>query len=167
MTAFLVVRAAAQTALMDAVLGALSANVEPAGQRASDIRRLWLTAGAVLTGLGGLAAAVGWSAAAPLFLAACIGQWTWLLIVAPRFVDPSDAPDPAGRRATRNAALGHTALTIAVLAAWGQLVGWPALALPMQAAAGAGGAALIAFALQMLRQGSLGRRGAPPPPDED
>ena len=164
-TAFVVVRAAARTALMDAVISALSASADPSERRASEVRRLWLTAGAVLTGLGGLAAAVGWSAAALLFLIACLGQWTWLLIIAPRLVDPVDAPEPAGRRATRNAALGHTALTIAVLAAWGQLESWSALALPIQAATGAGGMALIAFALQTLRQSSL--RNAPPPQDEE
>lgn len=166
-TAFVVVRAAARTSLLDAVMSALSANPDPTEQRASSIRRLWLTAGAVLTGLGGLAAAAGWGAAAPLFLVACIGQWTWLLIVAPRFIDPVDAPEPAGRRATRNAALGHTALTIAVLAAWSQFVNWSALALPMQATTGAGGMALVVFALQSLRQGSLGRRGGPPPRNKD
>lgn len=176
-------RAAAQTALLDAMLGALSAN-DPREAAAARTRRLWLTGGAVVTGLGGLAAAAAWSAAAHLFVLACLGQWTWLLVVAPLWVDPFDPPEAPGRRATRNAALGHTALTIAVLGAEAKLATWPELSWPIQTATAAAGAALVAFALYMLRQGVLaapskaGTQGnqadaaddahdSPSPPDEE
>ena len=166
-TAFLVVRAAAQAGLMDAVLGALSGAPDRREAGAQELRRWWLTLGAVLTGLGGLSAAGGWAAAAPLFLASALGQWTWLLVVAPRLVDPFDAPDPAGRRSTRNAAIGHTALTLVVLLSAPQLGVWSKLPILSQAAVGVGWVALTAYALRALWRGRLGHWTPAHSEDED
>lgn len=158
LTAFLVIRATAQSAFLDQVLGALSAP-SPAESRAAGLRKTWLGLGALLTGAAGLSGAVGWSAAGLLFLAACLGQWTWLLVVAPRFVDPFDAPSPSGRRATRNAALGHTALTIATITASPHFPSWPAMDLMAKIFLCAGGIALCAYGLktQLGARLSLGR----------
>lgn len=110
----LVVRSLAVSALADSAYTAIMGR---APSRAERVREIWLGAGSVVIGAGGLALALLMDLAVPLFVLGAVQQGVYLLIVAPRFLDPVDAPDPAGRAKTVNAAVVYAAVTVAVVLA--------------------------------------------------
>lgn len=110
----LVVRALAVGVTADAIHAALMGGAPHPAER---IREIWLAAGSVVIAAGGLSLMLVLDAAAVLFALGTLQQLVYLFVVAPRFLDPYDAPDPAGRTQTRNAALIHLAVTVAVVAA--------------------------------------------------
>lgn len=110
----LVVRSLAAAAMTDAVHAAIVGRPpHPAERR----RAIWLAAGSVLIAVGGLALMLLLDVSAVLFLLGALQQFAYLFVVAPRFFDPHDEPDPVGRARTRNAAVAHLVATLAVVAA--------------------------------------------------
>lgn len=81
------------------------------------LRSRWILGIVATVFAGGALLAVLSVLALPAFLAAFVLQAVYLGHIAPRFIDPLDPPDPAGRRATRNALLIHGAASILVAAA--------------------------------------------------
>ncbi|GEO01196.1 hypothetical protein NSE01_30280 [Novosphingobium sediminis] len=156
-TAFLAMRAAATGGLIDTILGALSP-AEPAEARAQTRRRRWLTWGAVLNGWAGAALALRWDGAVLLMAVAAAAQWLYLLDIAPRHLDPYDPPDPAGRRSTRNAALGFTGISVVAIMAFMQdlLVPFGLLIVPLRFAAIGSGILLAGYAFKLERQSRFG-----------
>lgn len=157
LTAFLAMRAAATGGLIDALLGALS-SPEPAEARAQTRRRRWLTWGAVLNGWGGALLALRWDGAVLIMAVAAAAQWLYLLDIAPRHLDPHDPPDPAGRRSTRNAALGFTGISLVALLAFLQdrLVPFALLVPSLRVAAIGAGVLLVGYAVKLERQARFG-----------
>jgi hypothetical protein len=123
-------RKAAMWALMDRMIAAIGAP-DPRETRAAMRRTAWLSANLVLVGGGGIALALLLAPAAPLFLLGAALQALYLGVLAPRFLDPWDAPDEQGRAATRRAFWLHLGVTAVVLAAW-----WRGLLLPVTEAGG-------------------------------
>lgn len=119
----LVVRAFAMSRLLDHALQRL-AGVKQG--RAEAIRAAWNVATAILTFAGGVALVLLWDGAAALFAASLAWQGLYIGWVAPRLLDPTDPPDPAGRQQSINASAIYSAATGWVLWAWWheRLVAW-------------------------------------------
>lgn len=132
----LVVRTLAVSAMTDATWSAIMGKAVHPAERA---REIWLAAGSVVIAAGGLALMLLLDVAAVLFVLGTLQQLVYLFVAAPRFFDPHDAPDPAGRASTRNAALVHLAVTVAVVAAAasGELRAWDEQPIWLLVAAGA------------------------------
>lgn len=105
----------------------------------------WMLAAATLVLAGGVALLCGLDIAVWLFLASAVGQALYLFVVAPRYFDAADPPDPTGRRQSTNAFVIYLAATAFVV--WAASAGKLA---PLQDAGGlllaAAGAALVAHA---------------------
>lgn len=114
MSGVLVVRSLAVSAMADATYAAIMGSAPHPAERA---REIWLAAGSVLIGAGGLALALLLDVAAVLFVFGALQQFVYLGIVAPRFLDPYDEPDAAGRAKTWSAALAYLVVTALVVAA--------------------------------------------------
>ncbi|MCE1238079.1 MAG: hypothetical protein LWW93_17150 [Hyphomicrobiales bacterium] len=110
----LVARTLAMSAVTDATWSAIVGKASHPAERA---REIWLAAGSVCVAAAGLALMLMLDVAAPLFVLATLQQLVYLYVVAPRFFDPHDAPEPTGRARTRNAAFVHLAVTVVVVAA--------------------------------------------------
>lgn len=84
----------------------------------------WLLSAATLILAGGVALVVLLDIAVWLFLASAAGQAMYLFVVAPRYFDVADPPDPRGRRQSTNAFVIYLAATAFVVwaAATGKLV---------------------------------------------
>lgn len=108
------VRVGLQSALLDAALAAIGGGKPSPLER---LQTLWLVGGAVLIGWSGLALAVLWNGALPLFIANTVLQALYLWFIAPRYFDVADPPDPIGRSRTRNAFFIYFAVTTFVTAA--------------------------------------------------
>lgn len=127
-------RAALTSHVVDLAIAAIGAK-RPS--RTETAQSYWLLAAAALVLAGGVALMFLIDIAVWLFMASALGQALYLFYVAPRFFDPVDEPDAAGRRASTNAfviylvstALVVWALSAGKLTSW-QQVGWPLLALP-------------------------------------
>lgn len=145
----LVIRAVGVSALADVALAALSGEER---SRAARAREMWIAAGAVVNGVGGLALALLIDWAMPIFVFATVQQFVYLEYVAPRLLDPYDEPEAAGRRSTVNAAIGYAIVSIAVvLAYWkGMLLPWQALPQWLMAAAGLLVLGTVAWASSVL-----------------
>ncbi|MFG1363192.1 hypothetical protein [Xanthobacter versatilis] len=109
-----VVRALAISAMADAAHAAIMGAPPHPAERA---REIWLAAGSVLIGAGGLALALLIDVAAMLFVLGALQQLIYLVIVAPRFLDPHDAPDAGGRAKTWQAAVAYLVVTVLVVTA--------------------------------------------------
>jgi hypothetical protein len=141
--AVLVVRMARVSEIMDQALAAISGE---APNRAEQFRQTWLMAGAVVTGVGGLALLMLLDLAFWIMVAAAAQQALYIGFVAPRWLDPLDPPDPTGRQQTRNAfvvygvatALVGAALGAGLLRPWQDEPGWLLAAAAMVAVGGAG-----------------------------
>ncbi|PWR23892.1 hypothetical protein [Zavarzinia compransoris] len=105
-------RAAVMGGFIDRALAALSMKRTP---RAERIRQIWLTAAPVGIGAGGFALIMLWDWAVVLFIVNALAQAVYLVIVAPRYLDPEDPPDAKGRRSTWNAFLLYLVATAGVI----------------------------------------------------
>jgi hypothetical protein len=85
-------------------------------------RTRWLVGSALLLFMCGLALALLLKLAVPLFMLSMAGQTLYLLVLAPRYFDPDEEPDAAGRQGSRNAALVFSMATAFVLMAGSR--GW-------------------------------------------
>lgn len=125
----LVVRSLALSVMADATYAAIMGGAPHPAERA---REIWLAAGSVLIGAGGLALALLLDVAAVLFVLGALQQMVYLVIVAPRYLDPHDEPDAAGRAQTWRAAIAYVVVTAVVVAAakagvlhpWRESPGW-------------------------------------------
>jgi hypothetical protein len=145
--------------LVDRAISALSAGVP---SRAEVNRALSMLATSVLVFAGGLALVLVLQIASWIFMASLAVQAIYFWIIAPRFLDPHDEPDPQGRRQSLNAFLIYAIATALVL--WAH-ASERLLALPdaSPTALALGAAAMVAF----LANIGLGARKAPAPPSLD
>lgn len=112
--AFVGVRSLAMSALIDRAIGMIG--MQPEAPKV--VARRWLLgAVTVLTGVAGVALALASAWALPLFAANLVLQVAWLGWAWQAF-PPQDAEETAGRRRTRNAALGWAVVTAAVAWMW-------------------------------------------------
>ncbi|MFG1349468.1 hypothetical protein [Xanthobacter autotrophicus] len=150
----LVVRSLAVSAMADGAYAALMGAPAHPAERA---REIWLAAGSVLIGAGGLALVLLLDVAVVLFVLGALQQMVYLVIVAPRFLDPHDAPNAAGRAKTWQAAFFYLAVTVLVAAAAkaGLLRPWQDMPAWLLAAAGV---AVVLGAAWTVR--ALGMRGS-------
>lgn len=105
-------RAALTSYLFDRAIAAISGKRPSARESA---RTGWLLAGANIVFAGGLALTFLLDAAAYLFMASAAGQAAYLALLAPRYFDVEDPPDPKGRRQTTNAFVLYAVATAYVL----------------------------------------------------
>lgn len=150
----LVVRSLAVSAMADAAYEAIVGTPPHPAER---VREIWLAAGSVMIGAGGLALVLLLDVAAILFIFGAIQQVAYLGFVAPRYLDPYDEPDAAGRAQTWNAAIVYLVATaLVVAAAWsGVLRPWQDVPLWLL---GAAGAAVVAGIVWTVR--AVGMRGS-------
>ncbi|WP_133251451.1 hypothetical protein [Zavarzinia aquatilis] len=135
-------RAAVFGGFLDRALATLSAKPVP---RAERLRRHWLTAAPIPIALGGAALLLLWQGALVFFIVNALGQALYLGLVAPRWLDPDDPPEPAGRRSTWWAFAVYLAATLAVLSAAQTGVLLPLDAIPPAALGGIGFGLVVAF----------------------
>jgi hypothetical protein len=118
-----VARATLTSRALDQAVATISAR-RP--KRAGTLRAVWLLTQSFIILAGGAALILLLEASVWLFAAAALGQAAYLYLIAPRYLDSEDPPDPQGRRQTRNAYVVYLAAT--ALVAWaafrGRLVGW-------------------------------------------
>ena len=148
-TSLLVIRTLAVSAVADTTWAAIMGEPShPAARR----REIWLAAGALVIGAGGLALLLLLDLALPLFVLGALQQAVYLAHAAPRWFDPHDEPDTDGRRRTVNAAFVHAGATLAVAAAaWGGLLRpWTAEPLWLTGGAAAIVAAVVLWTLRAL-----------------
>ena len=106
---------AIRTMVLDAALDRALAMITLKPEPARAIARRWLLgAGAVLTGVSGVALAALSQWAVPLFLVGTTLQIVWLFWARHAF-PPEDADDARGRRQTTNAALGYAIVLLGVV----------------------------------------------------
>jgi hypothetical protein len=120
---YVATRAALTSHFMDRAIAAIACK-KPS---AEDIAQTyWLLAAATVVLAGGIALVFLLESAVWLFLASAAGQAFYLLVLAPRYFDVVDPPDPRGRRQTTNAFIIYLAATAFVVWAWqrGKLLGW-------------------------------------------
>lgn len=100
---------------------------------AETARALWMLVAGIVILAGGVALALRVDLAAILFTLSALAQALYLGIVAPRYLDPTDPPDPHGRRQTVNAFVLYLAATAYVLWAYveGLLHAWATLPWPL------------------------------------
>ncbi|MDI4662758.1 hypothetical protein K9U40_00170 [Xanthobacter autotrophicus] len=146
----LVVRSLAVSAMADTAYAAIMGAPPHPAARA---REIWLAAGSVLIGAGGLALVLRLDVAAVLFVLGALQQMVYLAIVAPRFLDPHDTPDGAGRAKTWQAAFVYLVVTILVVAAAkaGVLRPWQEMPVWLLAAAGLALVLGMAWTVRALR----------------
>ena len=135
-------RAAVFGGFLDRALAQISGKPEP---RAERLRRYWLTTAASLIAVGGAALLLLWQGALVLFIVNVLGQALYLGLVAPRWLDLDDAPEPSGRRATWRAFAVYLAATAVVLSAAGTGALLPLDAIPPAALGLAGLGLTVAF----------------------
>ena len=109
-------RAGMMSHFLDRALAAISAQ-KPS--RAEVAQSAWLIASAALVLVGGVLLLAGLQLAVLAFVASAIGQAAYIYVLAPRYFDREDPPDPRGRRQTTNAFVVYLAATAFILwAAW-------------------------------------------------
>lgn len=130
-------RAALASRTLDTALAAIAGGMPSRAERAASA---WHLAGSTLVLASGLALLLLLDLAPALFVASAVAQGAYIGLVAPRWLDVVDPPDPKGRRQTTNAFLIYSAATGLVLwsAYQGRLAPLSQTAWPWLAAAGAG-----------------------------
>ncbi|MFG1479787.1 hypothetical protein V5F53_14175 [Xanthobacter sp. V4C-4] len=151
-----VVRSLAASAMADATYAAIMGTAPHPAERA---RETWLAAGSVLIGTGGLALVLLLDVAAVLFVLGAIQQVVYLGVVAPRYLDPHDEPDAAGRAKTWTAAIVYLLATAIVVAAERGGVLRPWLDAPRWLLGAAGLAVAAGIAWTVWRLGIRGSAG--------
>ncbi|MBX3581190.1 MAG: hypothetical protein KF810_04780 [Rhizobiaceae bacterium] len=118
--------------------------------RADRARTKILAVNSVLMGIGGVLLAGLLDIAAPVFLLSVLIYAAYILVIAPRFLDPYDPPDEKGRRQSRNAMWLYLAASAFVVLAW-----WHGLLRPVAeesavvlAIAGVACAGIIGYAIK-------------------
>jgi hypothetical protein len=101
-------------AVIDTAIRALDTR---AMQPAERWRLIWLLLGTFWVGLAGLFALMQLRGVSALFVFSFIWQGLYLLLLAPRYFDTLDEPDPSGRAQTWRAFLAYGVVTAAVV--WG------------------------------------------------
>jgi hypothetical protein len=120
---YVATRAALTSRFLDRAIAAISLQ-KP--KRSETLQSVWLLCAATIVLTGGVALLLLLDIAAWLFLLAALGQAAYLFVVAPRYFDPEDPPEPSGRRQSTNAFVIYAAACAFVLwaAATGRLKGW-------------------------------------------
>jgi hypothetical protein len=101
-------------AVIDTAIRALDSR---ARQPAEHWRLIWLLLGTLWVGLAGLFALLQLRGVWALFVFSFIWQGLYLLVLAPRYFDALDEPDPSGRAQTWRAFLAYGVVTAVVI--WG------------------------------------------------
>jgi hypothetical protein len=112
--ASVVAKAHLNGAVIDAVIRALDMR---AMQPVERWRLIWLLLGTLWVGLAGLFALMQLRGVWALFVFSFIWQGLYLLVLAPRYFDTLDEPDPSGRAQTWRAFLAYGVVTAMVI--WG------------------------------------------------
>ena len=141
-------RAAIMSHLIDKAIAAISWKKTSARENALNI---WLLIGAVTVFLSGVLLLGGLRIAVWAFTLSTLQQALYLFLLAPRYFDVEDPPDPTGRRQTTNAFVVYAAATAFVIwADWrGHLIPIAEASAPALAAIGAG---IVAYAIYVLRR---------------
>lgn len=114
LTVPLVIRSVAVSAAIDAAMAQITLEKPNAAEH---WRNIWHVVGALVVGAAGLALILLLNLALPLFLLGLAQQVLYLTYAAPRWFDPVEKPDAAGRAKTINAAIVYALATAAVAAA--------------------------------------------------
>ena len=109
-------RAALTSHLFDRAIAAISAKTPSPRETAQTI---WLLGAATIVLAGGVALLLLRDWAMPLMALSAAGQAAYIYVVAPRYFDVDDPPDPNGRRATTNAFVVYLAASAYVAWAFG------------------------------------------------
>ena len=113
---FVATRAAMTSRLVDIAIAGLAAK-KPS--RVETAQSIWLIGAAALVLAGGVLLLAGLDLAAGLFLASAIGQAAYIYVLAPRYFDREDPPDPPRRQQTTDAFVLFLAATAFVVwATW-------------------------------------------------
>lgn len=113
---FVATRAATTSHFLDRAIAAIAAK-KPS--RMETAQTAWLLSASALVLVGGILLLAGLQLAAVAFIASSLGQALYIFILAPRYFDREDPPDPRGRRQTTNAFVIFSAATAFVVwAAW-------------------------------------------------
>lgn len=105
-------RASISSHLIDRAIAQIGSKKQPFSETAQAV---WLIGASLVVLAGGSALLLKLDVAVWLFLASTILQALYILVVAPRWFDVEDPPDPAGRQRTTNAFviyLGATAIVV-------------------------------------------------------
>lgn len=94
--------------LIDRAIAAINAKPPPKAETLRGFAMLIMTA---LVLLSGAALVIKLKLALALFLACLLFQAAYLFVIAPRYLDPFDAPDATGRRQSINAFIIYTLAT--------------------------------------------------------
>lgn len=97
---------------LERALGIIGGDGPDEGER---LRLGWLLFGSGVTFASGVALALQSSLAVWLFVVGTAQQAVHLLFLAPKIFDADEAPDPAGRQKTVNAAIGYGVVAIGVI----------------------------------------------------
>ena len=146
---YVATRAGLMSYFVDRAIAAIALKKPAAAETAQTI---WLLCAAVLILAGGVALMLLMELAAWLFAASALAQAAYLFLVAPRYFDRDDPPDPRGRQQSTNAFVVYAAATAFVLwaAFKGRLVSWQDVPWPLLAAAGAALAAHVGHVLWLV-----------------
>lgn len=119
----LAARAGLMSQLLDRAIAGISGR-RPT--RVENAEAAWLLASAILLLAGGAALMLLLDLAFWLFLTSAAGQLAYLTVIAPRWFDVTDPPDPQGRQGSRNAFVIYLAATAFVTWAYytERLVDW-------------------------------------------
>jgi hypothetical protein len=169
---YVATRAGLTSYFIDRAIAAIALKKQTAPETA---QTAWLLSAAVQVLIGGVLLMLQMDLAAWAFAASSLAQVAYLFLVAPRYFDVDDPPDPQGRRQSTNAFVVYTAATAFVLwaALTGRLVPWRDVPWPLLALAGATVAAHVAHTIWLLAKapasspsplsGSANDNGAPDP----
>jgi len=149
-------RRAAMDLLLTMMLGVIG-SADPRETKAERERAQCLVVNLLLVGCGGIALMVLLRTAAWIFLTSLAFYALYLFVLAPRRFDPFDPPEEPGRSQTRNAFFVYAAATLLVCAAaWAERLTPLDKATPVAlAVAGLGSAALLGYAVHVLRKVSI------------
>lgn len=136
---FVATRAGLTSYFLDRAIAAIAAKKPTPIENAQNA---WLVAASALVLAGGVLLLAGLEIAAWVFAASTLGQAAYIFVIAPRYFDREDPPDPRGRQQTTNAFVIYAAATAFV--AW---AAWRGRLTPMQDASTA---ELIAVAAALL-----------------
>jgi hypothetical protein len=130
---FVLTRATLVSRLIDRAIAGITLAPVPRHER---VKMYWSLMMASLVLASGATAMARLSIASWLFIAALLAQAAYLFLIAPRYIDPNDAPSASGRQQTTNAMVIYAAATAFVVwcDARGYLAnmadaGWPAAVL--------------------------------------
>lgn len=122
-------------------------------ETAAGTRRAWfLSTQLLVVGVAGIALMALLDLALPLFVVSAALYALYVVVLAPRFFDPFDPPEEAGRSQTRRAFWIYLTVTVLIVAAgWGGLLRpWREEAWPVLAIAGLLAAGLVAYGIRLM-----------------